>query len=429
MVLAIVLSILIAIALGYITKINIGIYAIVFAYILGCYALDLKSSQVIDLWPIKIFFIIFSVTLFYNVSLANGALEKLASHLLYKCKNFPHLLPLVVYFSATLIAGLGAGFYTVLAFMAPITLLLCQRTNMSILIGGMAVNYGALAGANFMSSQSGIIFRGILENVGINNTTAFTYSIYIFIVTFILPIILIGGYTFLYRNKNNIQIEDTQPEPFNIKQKTSLTMIVMMMAIVLVFPILNLVFPDNANISFINNKIDISFIAIIFALISLVLKLADEKKVIALVPWGTLIMICGMGMLISVAVKTGVIDILSSWISGNVAVWMIPLIICIIGAIMSIFSSTLGVVTPTLFPIVPAIAAASGIEPALLFVCIVVGAQATAISPFSSGGSLVLGSAPETINKQALFNQLLFKAVPIGMAAAIVAVIAFSLVI
>lgn len=429
MVLAIVLSILIAIALGYITKINIGIYAIVFAYILGCYALDLKSSQVIDLWPIKIFFIIFSVTLFYNVSLANGALEKLASHLLYKCKNFPHLLPLVVYFSATLIAGLGAGFYTVLAFMAPITLLLCQRTNMSILIGGMAVNYDALAGANFMSSQSGIIFRGILENVGINNTTAFTYSIYIFIVTFILPIILIGGYTFLYRNKNNIQIEDTQPEPFNIKQKTSLTMIVMMMAIVLVFPILNLVFPDNANISFINNKIDISFIAIIFALISLVLKLADEKKVIALVPWGTLIMICGMGMLISVAVKTGVIDILSSWISGNVAVWMIPLIICIIGAIMSIFSSTLGVVTPTLFPIVPAIATASGIEPALLFVCIVVGAQATAISPFSSGGSLVLGSAPETINKQALFNQLLFKAVPIGMAAAIVAVIAFSLVI
>lgn len=429
MVLAIVLSILIAIALGYITKINIGIYAIVFAYILGCYVLDLKSSQIIDLWPIKIFFIIFSVTLFYNVSLANGALEKLASHLLYKCKNFPHLLPLVVYFSATLIAGLGAGFYTVLAFMAPITLLLCQRTNMSILIGGMAVNYGALAGANFMSSQSGIIFRGILENIGINNTTAFTYSIYIFIVTFVLPIILIGGYTFIFRNANNIQIEENQPEPFTVKQKTSLIMIIMMMAIVLVFPILNLIFPDNANISFINNKIDISFIAIIFALISLILKLADEKKVVALVPWGTLIMICGMGMLISVAVKTGVIDILSGWISGNVPIWMIPVIICIIGAIMSIFSSTLGVVTPTLFPIVPAIAVASGIEPALLFVCIVVGAQATAISPFSSGGSLVLGSAPETINKQDLFNQLLFKAVPIGMAAAIVAIIAFSLVI
>ncbi|AZS50955.1 SLC13 family permease [Entomomonas moraniae] len=429
MLLTIILSILIAIALGYFTKINIGIYAIVFAYIIGCYVLDLKSSQIIDFWPIKIFFIIFSVTLFYNVALANGALEKLAGHLLYKCKNFPQLLPLVVYFSATLIAALGAGFYTVLAFMAPITLLLCQRTNMSILIGGMAVNYGALAGANFMSSQSGIIFRGILENIGINNATAFTYSIYIFIVTFILPIILIGGYTFIYRNTNNIQIEDKQPEPFTVKQKTSLIMIILMMVIVLVFPILNLIFPSNANITFINNKIDISFIAVIFALISLILRLADEKKVIALVPWSTLIMICGMGMLIAVAVKTGVIDALSGWISGNVPIWMIPVIICIISAIMSIFCSTLGVVTPTLFPIVPAIASASGIEPALLFVCIVVGAQATAISPFTSGGSLILGSSPEGIDKDSLFNQLLFKAVPIGMVAAIIAIIVFSLVI
>ncbi|AWM79422.1 C4-dicarboxylate ABC transporter [Gammaproteobacteria bacterium ESL0073] len=429
MLLTIILSILIAIALGYFTKINIGIYAIVFAYIIGCYVLDLKSSQIIDFWPIKIFFIIFSVTLFYNVALANGALEKLAGHLLYKCKNFPQLLPLVVYFSATLIAALGAGFYTVLAFMAPITLLLCQRTNMSILIGGMAVNYGALAGANFMSSQSGIIFRGILENIGINNATAFTYSIYIFIVTFILPIILIGGYTFIYRNTNNIQIEDKQPEPFTVKQKTSLIMIILMMAIVLVFPILNLIFPSNVNITFINNKIDISFIAVIFALISLILRLADEKKVIALVPWSTLIMICGMGMLIAVAVKTGVIDALSGWISGNVPIWMIPVIICIISAIMSIFCSTLGVVTPTLFPIVPAIASASGIEPALLFVCIVVGAQATAISPFTSGGSLILGSSPEGIDKDSLFNQLLFKAVPIGMVAAIIAIIVFSLVI
>lgn len=429
MVLIIILSILVAIALGYITKINIGFYAIVFAYVLGCYALNLKSSQVIEFWPIKMFFVIFAVTLFYNVALANGALEKLAAHLLYKCKNFPQFLPLVIYFSATLIAGLGAGFYTVLAFMAPITLLLCQRTNMSMVIGGMAVNYGALAGANFMASQSGVIFRGLLEGVGISSTTAFSYSIYIFIVTFILPIIVLGGYIFINRRSSTIHIEEVQPEPFTQKQKLSLILILIMMAIVLIFPVLNLIFPTSKMLTFINSKIDIGFIAIIFALISLMLRLAEEKTVIALVPWSTLIMICGMGMLISVAVKTGVIDALSSWISGSVSVWMIPLILCIISAIMSIFSSTLGVVTPTLFPIVPAIAASAGLNPALLFVCIVVGAQSTAISPFSSGGSLILGSSPADVDKNTLFNQLLFKAVPMGMMAAIIAVLAFKLVV
>jgi di/tricarboxylate transporter len=96
---------------------------------------------------------------------------------------------------------------------------------------------------------------------------------------------------------------------------------------------------------------------------------------------------------------------------------------CIIGAIMSLFASTLGVVTPALFPIVPAIAAATGSSPMLLFVCIIVGAQSSAISPFSSGGSLILGSAPQQADKTALFNDLLFRAVPLGLAAALLATV------
>src|SRR3546814_10064693 len=102
---------------------------------------------------LKIFFIIFSVCLFYSFAIVNGTLEKLAEHLLYLCRNVPHLLPYAVFLTACLIAGLGAGYYTVLAFMAPLTLLLCQRTGMSLILGGMAVNYGALGGANFVSSQ------------------------------------------------------------------------------------------------------------------------------------------------------------------------------------------------------------------------------------------------------------------------------------
>lgn len=368
------------------------------------------------------------MTLFYNFALANGALEKLASHLLYKCRKFPQLLPLAVFFASTIIAALGAGFYTVLAFMAPITLLLCRKTNMSMIIGGMAVNYGALAGANFMTSQSGIIFRSLMENVGIDSATSFSYATGIFVVTLVIPIVVLGIYTLWNRNSNSIHIEDTPPEAFNDKQKKSIALIIGMMAIVLIFPILNLLMPDQQTIAFLNSKIDIGFIAIIFALISLFMKLADEKKVMALVPWNTLIMICGVGMLIALGVKLGVITQLSDWLANNVPVWLIPILICLISAIMSVFSSTLGVVTPTLFPIVPAIALASGLNPLVLFLCIVVGAQASAISPFSSGGSLILGSAPADVDKNQLFNQLLFRAVPIGLIAALIAVLILKFV-
>lgn len=422
------MALAVSIGLGYKTKINIGFFTIAFAYLIGCFGMGLKPSEVIELWPVKIFFIILSVTLFYNFALANGALEKLASHLLYKCRKFPQFLPLAIFFAATIIAGLGAGFYTVLAFMAPITLLLCKKTNMNIVIGGMAANYGALAGANFMTSQSGIIFRSLMENTSISSQTAFSYSSGIFVLTLIIPIAVLGIYTLWNRKSNSIVIEDQKPEPFDKKQKQSIFLIVLMMSIVLVFPILHLVFPDVKTISFLNSKIDIAFLAITFSLISLLMKLADEKKVIALVPWGTLIMICGVGMLIALGVKLGIITTLSEWLANNVPVWVIPVLLCLISAIMSVFSSTLGVVAPTLFPIVPALALSSGLNPLVLFICIVVGAQSTAISPFSSGGSLIMASAPADIDKTKFFNQLLFKAIPVGVIAALIAIFALKFV-
>ncbi len=422
------MALAVSIGLGYKTKINIGFFTIAFAYLIGCFGMGLKPSEVIELWPVKIFFIILSVTLFYNFALANGALEKLASHLLYKCRKFPQFLPLAIFFAATIIAGLGAGFYTVLAFMAPVTLLLCKKTNMNMIIGGMAANYGALAGANFMTSQSGIIFRSLMENTGISSQTAFSYSSGIFVLTLIIPIAVLGIYTLWNRKSNSIVIEDQKPEPFDKKQKQSIFLIILMMSIVLVFPILHLVFPDVKTISFLNSKIDIAFLAITFSLISLLMKLADEKKVIALVPWGTLIMICGVGMLIALGVKLGIITTLSEWLANNVPVWVIPVLLCLISAIMSIFSSTLGVVAPTLFPIVPALALTSGLNPLVLFICIVVGAQSTAISPFSSGGSLIMASAPADIDKTKFFNQLLFKAIPVGVIAALIAIFALKFV-
>lgn len=423
MTLIIMIAILLAIAIGYKTKINIGLFAIVFAYLIGSFGLDLTASQVVNFWPIKIFFIIFAVTLFYNVAMVNGALEKLASHLLYACRNFPIFLPLAIFASATVIAALGAGFYTVLAFMAPMTLLLCQKTGMSKIIGGMAVNYGALAGANFMTSQSGVIFRGIMEGVGVEPAQAFTNSTAIFVTTLVVPIVVIGSYLLFNHKKLNINITAEKPAPFDPKQKQSLILIITLMAVVLIIPILNLIMPHNHLIAFLNSKVDIGFMAIIFAVISLLLKLADEKKVVAMVPWGTLIMICGVGMLIEVAIQAGVINELSDWVSTTIPFWVIPVAMCVIGAFMSLFASTLGVVTPALFPIVPAIALATGYNPTVLFVCIVVGAQASAISPFSSGGSLILGSTPQGVNQSQLFNDLLFRAVPLGFIAALLAAV------
>lgn len=420
--LLIVAALVLAVILGYTTRINIGLFAIAFAYLLGCFGLGLKPNEVIEMWPLKIFFVIFAVCLFYNFALINGTLERLAEHLLYRCRNVPWILPYAILLTATAIAAMGAGYYTVLAFMAPITLILCRRTGLDMVLGAMAANYGALAGANFMSSQSGIIFRGLMGSAGVSSNDAFIYSSMIFAATMVVPVFVISGMMLFNRQHKQLQsaAQETQaPQPLNQKQCITVALTLLMMVLVLAGPVLQLLMPDNRAINFYNAKIDIGLIASVFAVIALLLKLGDERKAIAAVPWSTLIMICGMGMLISVAIKAGTIAALSNWLGQSIPAILLPVVIGIVAAIMSIFSSTLGVVAPTLFPLVPELAQNLGVNPMLLFTAIVIGAQATSISPFTSGGSLTLGAAPDEETRSILFNRLLLRAAPIGFFAAL----------
>jgi di/tricarboxylate transporter len=306
-----------------------------------------------------------------------------------------------------------------MAFMAPIALLICDEADMDKLVGAIAVNCGALSGANFMTSGSGIIFRGLMDDAGLPEVS-FSYSMVIFITSVVFSLILIAGFRYIPKKNRNIGKGKSfeKPEPFTGKQKMNLNLMITMVTILLAFPILKIFLPNAEMIKFINSKLDVGLVAIIFSAIALFLKLAPQKDVVAKVPWNTIIMISGVGMLINVAIKAGTIDLLASWAGSSLPIWSIPLAFSIVGASMSFFSSTLGVVAPALFPLVPILAESTGINPMILFVCIIIGAQSSAISPFSSGGSLVLGSCPSESEREEMFPRLLFIAVPISVISA-----------
>ncbi|MGL5434199.1 MAG: SLC13 family permease [Lachnospiraceae bacterium] len=409
-------SIALAVAIGYKTGHNTGLFAIVFAYLIGCFVMGMKPKAVIGTWPVSTMFVIFSVSLFYNFALVNGTLEKTARYLLYACRRFPGLLPFALYFASAGIAALGAGFFTVMAFMAPIALLICEEAKMDKLIGAVAVNCGALSGANFMTSGSGIIFRGLMDEAGMNELS-FQYSAIIFAASVLFSLLLIAGFRYVPRSNRSIGkgVTFEKPDPLSAKQKINLYLMLAMILVVLLFPILNIIMPGNTLVTFINSKMDVGLVAVIFSVIALFLNLAPQKEVIAKVPWNTIIMICGVGMLIQVAIEAGTIDLLASWVGSSLPSWLVPVAFSIVAAIMSFFSSTLGVVSPALFPLVPTIAASAGINPLLLFACIVIGAQSSAISPFSSGGSLVLGSCSTDEERTVMFPKLLFLAIPVSV--------------
>ena len=74
----IIAAIAIAIFLGAKTKINTGLFCMVFAYIIGCFVMGLKPKEIISFWPTSTMFVILSVSLFYNIAAVNGTLEKMS---------------------------------------------------------------------------------------------------------------------------------------------------------------------------------------------------------------------------------------------------------------------------------------------------------------------------------------------------------------
>lgn len=414
-------SIAVSVAIGYKTKFNTGFFAMMFAYLIGCFVLGMRTRDVIAGWPVSTMFVIFSVSLFYNFALVNGTLEKTARCLLYACRKFPGLLPFALYLASAGIAALGAGFFTVMAFMAPVTILICKEAKMDQLTGAVAINCGALSGANFMTSGSGIIFRGLMDEGGMTEVS-FSYSAVIFVASVIFSLLLIAAFRYIPKGNRSIgkNMVFEKPEPFTEKQKINLYLMLAMIVVVLIFPILHIILPDAEVITFINGKIDVGLVAIVFSVLALFFNLAPQKDVISKVPWNTIIMICGVGMLINVAIEAGTIEMLSAWAGSSLPTWIVPIAFSVIGAIMSFFSSTLGVVCPALYPLVPTLAATTGLSPLVLYTCIVIGAQSSAISPFSSGGSLVLGSCSTEEERNVMFPRLLFVAVPVSVLSATV---------
>lgn len=285
-------------------------------------------------------------------------------------------------------------------------------------LGKQVVKVPPLTIQNKIVSILAALDTKIEDNEKINKNLAaldtFAMEMEIFLFSLVFSVLLITIFKFGVKANRNIGegVVFKKPEAFTRKQKTTLTLMIVMMIVVLAFPLLKIFMPSQPFIKYMAGKIDVGLVAIIFAVIALLLDLAPQKEAIAKIPWNTIVMIAGAGMLIAVAVKAGTITMLSNWVGSNVPKPLIPIAFSIIGAIMSFFSSTTGVVTPALFPLIPGLASSTGIAAPVLFACTVLGAQSSAISPFSSGGSLILGSSPKEEDRNELFNRLLLIAVP-----------------
>lgn len=198
-----------------------------------------------------------------------------------------------------------------------------------------------------------------------------------------------------------------KPAAFTEKQKQTLVLVFGGLAIMVIVPLLKSLFPSVAFFKTVNSALEPSLLFTVLLVIALLMKLGDQKKALNFIPWGTIILVCGTGMLVAVAKQAGAIDYLATWLGESLSPLAAKIMVGLISGLMSFFSSTLGVVAPTLIPIIPGLATATGISATALISSIMVGGHFAGVSPFSTGGAMTLAGEDNEEKKNKLFVSLM----------------------
>lgn len=414
------IAMVISIYLG--NKFNaIGLISMFFAYAIGVFGLGMKTSAVIATFPAKILFTIIGICWLFGYANENGTLKQITLILVYKFRKFPSILPWIFFFIAGIICMTGASPYAPNAVLMPIIISICLATGMSPLFGSLMVNIGSYVGAQVPWGQGANIQRGLLEaSIHAGEIDSILWNGYVSCVIFAL---VSGVLTFILFKGWKAKVTDTsfitRPEPMNPAQKKTFTLIIILIVLMVVPSLLGLA--GIAPMKALSSKLDISLVCISLAMVAAFLKLADAKTVVNRhIPWNTLMMLAGVSMLVGVASAGGAVDLIGTWIGSNVSAGLIVPMFVLLAAFMSVFAAGSSVVVPTLFVLVPSVlTTASTINYHALYAGIAIGANASAVSPFSGGGSLTLANIKQDDIREKMFMPLIGAAVALSIVACI----------
>ena len=362
-----------AIAIGFFRKINTGLVAIDLSLILGSIG-GVSVKDITGGFPTSLFITLLGVMFLFSISQENGTLELLAKKTVSLAGKRTNLIPIIVFVFSTILAAVGPGTIPVMSLMAPYTCALAASMGYSPLLLGATSVLGAAAGGISPIAPTGILGISLAADQGITGiaTPYFINSLIAQSVYFIVIYFVLKG----HKMKSDMVLNWRELPKFNTKQMITLAGMAALVIGVIIF------------------KLNVGLLAFTIGVFLLLLKVSNEKKVIAGIPWSTLILVTGVNVLMSVVIKLGGINLLANGLASIMTPSTAPSIIGLTAGIMSWFSSTSGVVMPTLIPTVNTVieAVGDGVSAIALVSAITNTAHVAGTSPISTGGSLGLAS-------------------------------------
>lgn len=385
------LALALAVILSCFTQLNVGILCIALAWFIGVYLGGFPLRDIVSGFPVDIFLMLTGITLIFSQARVNGTLERVAHEAVRLAGGRVGFVPILYFVLGAVIASAGPGNIATIGLLGPIAIATAIRMKISPFLMAIMVGNGVQAGALSPIAPTGVIVSGLMIRIGLPGMEiqSWLYNAGAHAMVAFGGYFLLGGLKLLGR-KDRYKATEGTVEPLNRNHVITLVTIGL-----LIFSVTIL-------------KTNVGMTAFAGFVLLTLLRVADQDEAIKKVPWGTIIMVCGVTVLISLMEKTSGIEIFTGFIARfSTPGTIVPLLGFTIGLI-SAYSSTSAVVLPAFLPIVPGLASQLGItSTAALAMTMNVGGHLVDVSSLSTIGALCVASLPAGYNSSRLFNQLL----------------------
>jgi di/tricarboxylate transporter len=385
------LALVIALGVSMASRINVGWLAMAAAWLIGVYVAGLRPDVVLAGFPVPLFLTLVGVTLLFAIAEANGTLEALAHRVVGLARGQRRLMPGLVFVLACALSSIGPGSISTVALVAPLAMAMGGRLGVTPLLTALMVANGANAGNLSPFSSVGVIANGAMARAGLTG-----HEGKVWFANFAAHLIVGGvAYAWLIRqgvtDADRTAVAPTATTPaLSGRQRVTLVLVGAWIVGVLAF------------------NLNLGLSAFAASAILLVAGAADETDAVRRVPWGIVMMVCGVSVLIGVLEKTGGMDLFTALLATMASPATVNGVIALVTGAISTYSSTSGVVLPAFLPTVPTLAASvGGGDPLAIALSINVGSSLVDVSPLSTLGALCVAAVSDPAASRRLFQALL----------------------
>jgi di/tricarboxylate transporter len=393
-----VAALVLAIMLSCTTTINVGVLSLALALIVGVGLAGMEPAGVLDGFPVDLFITLLGVTLLFAIADVNGTLARLTERAVRLCRGHAGALPVMFFAIGFVVATIGAGATPASALLAPPAMAVAWRAGVPPLLMAIMAGNGALAGTLSPFAPTGVVANENMESIGLGGYEwwTFTYNALAHALVGFGGFFLLGGWKLFRRGAARADAAEVEPaQPLEIRHWLTAAGIAALIAVVV-------------GLSAAGFRPNVGMAALIVATVLVLLRTVDESKAIARMPWGVIVMVSGVTVLIGLLRETEGLALITAGIASLATPTTIEPIVAFGVGLVSVYSSTSGVVLPAFLPMVPDLAARlGGLEPLPIALSMNVAASLVDLSSLSTGGALFIAGAAGFADTRKLFNQLL----------------------